>query len=164
MFGGSPPPPPLSSSADLAVFLTLFLGLWVVAVFLHFRLDRKWSIRFRGRSGTEGRFTAVVQAGAAVPADVAARISRAAMEAVGGHQMTDVDDHTLIGWVGSNLTNIARWAEYQLLVTRAVQPDGSTLFTCCSRRRNPMVWLAGTDRSAALARQLAAEVVRRAPA
>jgi hypothetical protein len=79
---------------------------------------------------------------------------------MGGREITQPDDWSVIGWTGSPFTNVPKWAEYELVVQLSTLPDGAILFTCSTRRRNP-VGSVETGRSQELAWKLRSDIALR---
>lgn len=68
----------------------------------------------------------------------------------------DRDTGFVLGWIGTNV-NVARFAEYQLLVTALEVPDRTTVLSCSARPR-VRLGLAGRDRSTDHVDRLANEI------
>jgi hypothetical protein len=153
-------PPPLASTwTNLAItaVVVVVIGLWLSAMVLYFRLDRKWSIKRGKTKGTEGKFPASVSTRVIVPPEVAVQIAKDAIKRIGGREVEQLDAYTVMGWIGSAFLNVASWGEYQLVVSQRVEPDGSSSLTCSARPRNPMNFI-GPGISQRHAERLATEI------
>lgn len=141
-----------------AAFILAFLLLCAGGVLLIVFTDRKRSLR-RLRPGESP--SKIIPFGIPVATFVAPeradQVARSAIFHVGGHDVAVFADGTVIGWIGSSLTNIPRWAEYLVSVSRTDQPDGSIVFGCAGQPRFSSTAL-GASRSSELAEQLVAEV------
>jgi hypothetical protein len=154
-FGASASPQP-----PWALFLTVFGMFLTFAVVSSLFGDRKLAI-WTGRTdppwaGSSARWT---QTSAAIPLDSAAHFGVTAISRVGGRNAELISDWEAIGWIGSSLTNIPEWQEYQLDVLVSRAPDGHACFTCSARPRWKMGW-GGASKSARLAESLRSEVER----
>jgi hypothetical protein len=115
------------------VFFLGVAALWIVAL-------RKWD---RKRPAAMSQFSADPLAAVRaeehrdqvlpVAAGEAQRLARAAIERLGGRDITAADTVTT-GWVGSVLTNIPGHGEYQLIVVVA-DADGGAQVRCAARPR-----------------------------
>ncbi len=149
----------LGFGAVVAVMVVVLLGIWVfVLVAYLMAAQRRKAGTGRWAEVWKGSATALVTVPVSptVARDIAARAIRMA----GGRDLV-VRDRVSWGWVGSNVTNIPRYALFQLGVVLSVASEGVTECLCCSR---PGSWgqMFGARRSAELARLLADLVVEAA--
>jgi len=154
-FGASMSPQP-----PWPFFLTASGGFLTFAVATSLVWDRKLTVRV-GRTdapwtGSSARWA---QTFAAVPLGSAAQFGVTAISRVGGRNAELISDWEAIGWIGSSLTNIPEWQEYQLDVLVSCTPDGRVCFTCSARPRWKMGW-GGASKSGRLAESLRSEVER----
>jgi hypothetical protein len=141
-----------------AMFILAFLLLCAGGVLLVVFSDRKRSL---GRLGPGQSASKVIPFGIPVATFVdperADQISRSAIHHIGGHEVTALADGTVIGWVGSSLTNIPSRAQYLVSISRADQPDGSIVLGCAGQPRFSSMAF-GAGQGSVLAERLVAEV------
>lgn len=143
-----------------AAFIGFFVVFIVGAVALNLHLDRKRAIRRTGKVRLEAGPN-MVPVVVGVPPDTAVAAARSAIRQLGGHEVTEIADRTVVGWIGSRWTNISSWAKYQLTITQATQADGTLLAACHCQARFSTMWF-GMGRGHELATSLAREFTRQA--
>jgi hypothetical protein len=142
----------------LAAFVGVFLAMCIGGAIVVIRSDRKRTTRSATDTARQGRPLPMgTPVEVFVDPDAATRIARTAIQLVGGHDITILDDGSAIGWIGSALTNIPSKAEYMIAVSRMIQPDGSIVLGCSSQPRYSTMAF-GNRRSADLTQRLVSEV------
>ena len=110
----------------LAAFLGVFLAMCVGGAVVLIRSDRK-----RATSRASGTAPHRYPLPSGTPVEVfvgpeaATQIARSAIQLVGAHDITILDDGSVVGWIGSSVTNIPGRAEYMVAVSRVIQPESS---------------------------------------
>ena len=148
-----------NESGPVIALLAIIIGGWLVAMVFFVLRDKKWRVRRGVSDGTDGRFSVTIPVSTSTPfnQDAMVRIAYAAVTQAGGQNLTVTGNGAVVGWTGSPWVNIARWAEYQMVVVISQQSDGSGLFLCRCRPRNPLTF-PGSGISAEIAQRLAAQV------
>jgi len=142
----------------LAEFLGVFVAMCVGGAIVVIRSDRK-----RAPRAVDGSAPNLAPLPPGTPVDVfvdphaATGIATRAIQKVGGHDISVLDDGSVVGWIGSSLTNIPSKAEYMVAVARMTQPDGSIVLACSSQPRFSTMAFGGR-RSAGLTQRLVVEV------
>jgi hypothetical protein len=118
----------------LTVLLITVGGGWLVAMVFYVLRDKKWRMRRGVSDGTDGRFAVTISVPNATLFDEGTRVrlAREAMTQVGGVQISVTSGGAVVGWIGSPWTNVARWAEYQMVIIPSQQGDGSAVFLSLS--------------------------------
>ena len=143
----------------LAIFLSAFVLLVVVAASVVVRSDRK-------RGVGNGHGAAVADATVSIPVvgsltvDQAKVVAIEAVRGIGGRHAQVVDGQIVVGWIGNAFTNVPKWAEYRLSIVISGDPDGLVHLLCGAAPRFSTS-LGGHRRCQDLAQLLAAEVGRR---
>ena len=118
---------------DLAFLLTALVVFVVGFILLILRTDR------RRESQRPGTLSPPLPRGTPVEVFVdpatATRMAVAAIQHIGGRDVTVGADGSAVGWIGSAWTNIPSKAEYRISVSRSIQPDGSIVLGCACQPR-----------------------------
>jgi len=142
----------------LAAFLGVFIAMCVGGAIVLIRSDRK---RATGRAPGTAQQGKPLPPGTPVEVfvgpEAATQIARSAIQLVGAHDITDLNNGSVIGWIGSSVTNIPSKAEYMIAVSRVIQPDGSVVLGCSAQPRFSSMAF-GSRRSAELTHRLVSEV------
>ena len=140
------------------MFVAAFLALCVIGAVVVVRSDRK---RATWAAGGVGADLSPLPPGTPVDVfvdrDTATRIAVRAVEQVGGRDIKVLEDGSVVGWIGSPLTNVPSKAEYMVAVARIIQPDGSVVLACSCQSRFSTMAFAGR-RSADVTQRLVSEV------
>jgi hypothetical protein len=96
-----------------------------------------------------------------IPFPSAINVASQAMSAIGARGVEVIDGRAVVGWVGSVLTNLPKWQQYEVAIDVARSPDGGTRFAILARPRFAYA-LYGSQRSEQLRGQLQAQVMRAA--
>jgi len=119
----------------LCVMAVAFVFLWLV----YLRVDVRFRIRRDATFATSGSFRATDRwLTDRTPADALGN-ARQAIEAIGGKDLVQVGSDCVYGWVGNVWINIAKYAQYQLLVSVEGDFPGRTAVTCSVRPRIPLL-------------------------
>lgn len=142
----------------LAAFLGVVLAMCVGGAIVLIRSDRKRAVRRVSGTAPQGRpLPPGTPVEVFVAPEVASQLARSAMQLVGAHEITDLDDGSVIGWIRSSVTNIPGKAEYVAAVSRVIQNDASVVLSCSVQPRYCSMAL-GRRRSAELTLRLVSEV------
>lgn len=125
----------LPGGGGLYVMAVAFVFLWLV----YLRVDVRFRIRRDATFATSGSFGSADRwVTDRTPAD-ALRSARQAIEAIGGRDLVQVGSDYVYGWVGTVWINIAKYAQYQLLVSVEGDFQGCTTVTCSVRPGVPLL-------------------------
>jgi hypothetical protein len=142
----------------LTAFLGVFLAMCVGGAIVLMRSDRKRATRRASGTASQGKpLPSGTPVEVFVGPEAASEIARSAIQLVGAHDITNLDDGSVVGWIGSSVTNIPSRAEYMVAVSRVIQPDGSVVLGCSAQPRYSSMAFGGC-RSAELTHRLVAEV------
>jgi hypothetical protein len=142
----------------LAAFLGVFLVMCVGGVIVVIRSDKKRATRRASGSASQGKpLPAGTPVEVFVGPEAATQIARSAIQLVGAKDITNLDDGSVIGWIGSSVTNIPSKADYMVSVSRVIQSDGSVVLGCSAQPRYSSMAF-GSRRSAQLTHRLVSEV------
>jgi hypothetical protein len=142
----------------LAAFLGVFLAMCVGGAIVLIRSDRKRATRRAPGTALQGRpLPPGTPVEVFVRPEAATQIARSAIQLVGAHDIRDLNNGSVIGWIGSSVTNIPSKAEYMVAVSRVIQPDGSVVLGCSAQPRYSSMAF-GSRRSAELTHRLVSEV------
>lgn len=143
-----------------AAWVTAFLVMCIGGAAVVIRSDRKSAGRLAtGTAPSRPTLPLGTPVDVFVDPDAATQIAATAVQQVGGHDVSVLDDGSAVGWIGSPLTNIPSRAEYMIAVARITQSDGSIVLACSSQPRYSTMFL-GSRRSADLTQRLVSEVTR----
>lgn len=152
-FGAAAPTPP-----PWPLLIGFFFIFGLVVVTLSIVTDRRLAVRSgRASAPWTGSNARWVQFAYPVPLQRAIALAATALSQMGAQRVETVNDVMVTGWVGSALTNLPQWQQYQLAVGLAAAPDGTTVFTSCARPRSSMAYM-GASKSQQLATALQNEL------
>ncbi len=142
----------------MAAFLGVVLAMCAGGLIVLIRSDRKRAVRRVSGTAPHGRPLPLgTPVEVFVAPEVASQLARSAMQLLGAHEISDLDDGSVIGWIGSSVTNIPGKAEYMAAVSRVIQNDASVVLGCPAQPRYCSMAL-GRRRSAELTLRLVSEV------
>lgn len=131
-----------AASKDMPVGLVVsFFGTFgTIALILAVRTDTKLRVDLgKPDAPWSGTYSAWIPVDADVTPDKALTIARRAVSKAQAHDIRTLENHTVIGWVGSAWTNAPRQQAYQIAVVISAQPESLTQMICCARPRFSLV-------------------------
>ena len=137
-----------------APFLLFFGAFGVITLVLFTTGDRKLKVDLgRPDAPWSGNYAASRELDTLHTPHDAIGLARQAVLRLSPRNVVTVGDHSVIGWVGSVWTNVARWQAYEVAVVAIAQANGTTKLVCCARPRFSFAYFGG-----AMSQRLAAEL------